>query len=200
MPEPDSPDLPGHLAPLILIADDNAPLRELCRAALEFERYQVLTAANGREALALAERWRPEALVTDVAMPGLDGFGLIRAVRRLYPGLPAIVMSGRLDADVGFVAEDLAAEHGAVVTLMKPFSLSLLQEALRAVVAPRAPVLPAARRSSSNLKRRSPRRAPTRAARSRRVAAAADNGGPSEAPRRAPPRGAAAGPPPPAAR
>src|SRR5262245_32990485 len=76
-----SPDL--DFAPVVLIADDERVLRELCCDALDGESLRLLAAADGQEALALAEAWIPDVLVTDVEMPRLDGFGLIRALRRL---------------------------------------------------------------------------------------------------------------------
>jgi two-component system chemotaxis response regulator CheY len=121
---------PLDLAPVVLIADNERPLLELFRDILVEDHFRVLTAANGREALALAEASVPDVLVTDVAMPHLDGFGLMRAVRCLYPGIPIIVMSGD-DHYAGRPVETLAAELGAVATLMKPFDLSVLHEAVR---------------------------------------------------------------------
>ena len=121
------------LAPVVLIADNDRLLRDLCCEALGEMAVRLLTAADGKEALGLAETWIPDVLVTDVDMPRLDGFGLIRAVRRLYPEVPVIVMTG--DASYGDRSiDEIAAEHGAVATLLKPFDLSLLEEAVRRVV------------------------------------------------------------------
>ena len=86
-------------APVALIADDDRVIRELCREVLEAEALRVLTAANGQEALALAEAWIPDVLVTDVVMPSLDGFGLVRALRRLYPEVPVIMITGDEEYD-----------------------------------------------------------------------------------------------------
>ena len=120
-------------APVVLIADNDRLVRELCCEVLNGKVLRLLTAADGQEALALAEAWIPDVLVTDVAMPRLDGFGLIRALRRLYPDVPVIVMTGD-DSYGGRSIDEVAAEHGAVATLLKPFDLSLLDEAVRRVV------------------------------------------------------------------
>ena len=130
-PLPQAPPL--DLVPVVLIADNDRTLRELFRDILEDDRFRVLTAANGQEALALAETTMPDVLVTDVAMPSLDGFGLVRAVRRLYPGMPIIVISGD-DCYAGRPTEDVAAELGAAATFMKPFDLAVLHRAVRSVV------------------------------------------------------------------
>ena len=129
----------------MLIADNEPTLLELFRETLEDDQLRVLTAGNGQDALALAETWIPDVLVTDVVMPGLDGFGLICAVRRLYPGIPVIIMTG--DATYrDRPIEELAAEVGAVATFLKPFDLTALHEAVRSVV---SPVEPAPSRSGA---------------------------------------------------
>jgi DNA-binding response OmpR family regulator len=121
------------LAPVVLIVDNERPLLELFRSILEEDRFRVLTAADGQEALALAQASVPDVLVTDVAMPRLDGFGLMRAVRSLYPSLPVIVMTGD-DSYAGRPVGVVAAELGAVATLMKPFDVTVLYEAIRSVI------------------------------------------------------------------
>ena len=80
--------------PIVLLAENDRRFRDLVRETLELDQFRVLGAPNGQEALALAESWMPDLLVTDVAMPRLDGIGLIRAMRRLYPGMPVIIISG----------------------------------------------------------------------------------------------------------
>src|SRR4030095_9221069 len=80
----------------ILLADDNADLREYARRLLA-EQYDVETVSNGEAALAAAHERRPDLIVTDVMMPQLDGFGLIRALRadaRLFD-VPVVVLSAR---------------------------------------------------------------------------------------------------------
>lgn len=130
-PQTSRPSL--DFAPVAIIADDDRVIRELCREVLEAETLRVLTAANGQEALALAEAWIPDVLVTDVAMPSLDGFGLIRALRRLYPEVPVIVMTGDEEYK-GRPIEEVAAEHGVVATFAKPFDVEELDAAVRSAV------------------------------------------------------------------
>ena len=116
------------LAPVALIADDERILLELYREVLEGDGFCVLPATNGQEALALAQTWIPDVVVTDVIMPRLDGFGLIRSLRCLYPGVPVIVATGDLHYD-SCPLEEVAASHGVAAILRKPFDLDdLLQE------------------------------------------------------------------------
>ena len=117
-------------APVVLIADDDRMIRELCREALEHDHVRVLTAANGEEALALADRWMLDVLVTDIAMPGVDGFGLLRALRRQYPGMSAIAMTADTDYH-GRSVQEVATEHEIAWTLLKPFDVSLLCAAVK---------------------------------------------------------------------
>jgi CheY-like chemotaxis protein len=66
----------------ILIADDNAVSRELAREILEPAGYDVLEAADGREALATARMWIPDVILLDIQMPGLDGYAVLSELRR----------------------------------------------------------------------------------------------------------------------
>jgi signal transduction histidine kinase/CheY-like chemotaxis protein len=108
---------PGR--PLVLVADDNADMRAHLTRVLG-ERFSVLAASDGGQALELARRYQPDLLLTDVMMPGLDGFALAAAVRadpELAP-LPVIMLSAR--AGIEAASDGLIA--GADDYLVKPFS------------------------------------------------------------------------------
>ena len=66
----------------ILIADDKATSRELVRAGLEKGGYAVLEASDGIEALRSAREWKPDLIILDLHMPGLDGFAVVEEIRR----------------------------------------------------------------------------------------------------------------------
>jgi len=125
--------LPLDYAPVVLIADKEPVIRELYQEILGGQPVRLLTAADGQEALALAQTWVPELVVTDIAMPRLDGFGLVRALRRLYPDVPVIVITGTAWYR-GRPVQEVAAEHGVVTILTKPFNLSDLQDAIQRAV------------------------------------------------------------------
>ena len=80
LPAPDRDD-GDRRRPRILLADDNADMREYVRRLLA-GRYDVRTVADGEAALAAARAERPDLVLTDVMMPRLDGFGLLRELRR----------------------------------------------------------------------------------------------------------------------
>ena len=121
------------LVPMVLVAESDRSVRDVVRDVLELDDLRVLVASDSQGALRLAEFWMVDLLVTDVALPHLDGPELIRAVRRLYPGLPAIVTS----ADAVYKGRPLAAaaaELDVETTLLKPFDLADLQRAVRTAV------------------------------------------------------------------
>ncbi len=85
----------------ILIVDDEAHVIRVLRLMLEREGYRVLSAADGLEALALMADSRPDALISDIQMAGMNGRDLCRAVRERWPGehFPILVMTSMTAAD-----------------------------------------------------------------------------------------------------
>ena len=103
----------------ILWADDNADMREYV-ARLLAQNYEVIAVPDGQAALAAAVEKKPDLVLSDVMMPGLDGFGLLRELRadERTRTIPVILLSAR--AGEGSAVEGLAA--GADDYLIKPFS------------------------------------------------------------------------------
>ena len=62
----------------VLVVDDEANIRELLSVSLKFQGYEVETAAGGPEAIDRCRNFKPDVLILDVMMPGMDGFGLLR--------------------------------------------------------------------------------------------------------------------------
>jgi CheY-like chemotaxis protein len=106
---------PGRL----LLADDNADMREYLVRILR-EHWSVEAVSDGAQALEVAGRERPDLIVTDVMMPTLDGFGLLRALRAdpVLRSIPVIMLSAR----AGEEARIEGIEAGANDYLVKPFS------------------------------------------------------------------------------
>lgn len=104
----------------VVVADDSGLMRRVVTHALENEGFEVVgAAANGDEALALCQRLRPSAMTLDLAMPGLDGMGVLRAMQK--PGaadVPVVVVSAFSPAH-GARAVDALAE-GAFDLVAKP--------------------------------------------------------------------------------
>ncbi len=101
----------------ILVADDEQAIRELVTAELTLAGYRGLTAANGVEAVALFRQHAGviRLLISDGAMPEMDGSQVVAEVRRLQPGLPVILTCAE-------PLDDLAAAENLIV-LSKPFAL-----------------------------------------------------------------------------
>ncbi len=78
----------------ILIVDDEAMLRTLGTHLLEAQGYGVLTAADGLLGLAALKESLPDIIISDLAMPNMDGFEFLSVVRRRFPLIPVIVISG----------------------------------------------------------------------------------------------------------
>ncbi|MDP3714233.1 MAG: SpoIIE family protein phosphatase [Mycobacteriales bacterium] len=115
--------------PRVLVVDDNQDMRDYVRGLLS-THYDVLTAADGLEGLARAREEAPDLVLTDVMMPGLDGFGLLAALRAdpRTTGTPVVVLSARAGDDA--TVEGL--EAGADDYLVKPFSARELIARVRA--------------------------------------------------------------------
>ena len=103
----------------ILVADDNADLREYARRLLS-EHYEVETVSDGAAALDAARARRPDLIVSDVMMPKLDGFALVRELRNdpALTSIPVIMLSAR----AGEEARLEGLHRGADDYLVKPFS------------------------------------------------------------------------------
>ena len=116
--EPAEAGLPRGHGELILLADDELVICELVAAELQEFGYRVLTATNGAEALTLFKQHADEVrlFITDNSMPVMSGPQAIAEIRKLRPGLPAILSSGEAGA------EKLAR----VAELNKPFALAEL--------------------------------------------------------------------------
>jgi len=110
----------------VLVVDDEAFVREVMREFLTLEGHTVHLAENGRVALAVFRAQRFDAVVTDRAMPGLNGDQLAAAVKAESPGTPVIMLTGH--GDTMRVVGDRPA--GIDLVLSKPATLAKIREAL----------------------------------------------------------------------
>ena len=119
----------------ILVVDDDAGIRESLAQELRAVGYQVLTAAGGVEGDLVAASAAPDLVLTDLAMPGGDGFGLIAALRARGP-TPIIVLSVHGGEQDKVRALDLGADDHVT----KPFSVAELRARVRAQLRRSLPV------------------------------------------------------------
>ncbi|MBE0476380.1 MAG: response regulator [Coriobacteriia bacterium] len=112
----------------VLIADDNRHIRLLVSAALRTAGYELIEAADGEAAIEAAVRERPDLVLLDVVMPKLDGFEVLRFIRKRpeTAGCRVIMLTAEgTEAD-----RDRGLESGADGYLVKPFSADRLRSAL----------------------------------------------------------------------
>lgn len=117
----------------VLLVDDDRQLLAVTRRYLENHDFSVIFTDNGSEALLLAKESRPDIIVTDVDMPGLDGFSLCKAVKSLRDGrpVPIIIISGQKTEEEDIVS---GYDKGADDYLTKPFSFPVLVAKIQAVL------------------------------------------------------------------
>ena len=114
---------------MIILCDDNRDQRTALRLALEQAKYAVREASNGREALAL-QRQRPSPLlITDIFMPEADGFELVDAIKKEFPSMKIIVISGGKKGMIDYLAS--ARLIGVDATFEKPFKVDALLKILQ---------------------------------------------------------------------
>jgi two-component system OmpR family response regulator len=114
----------------VLVVDDEAYITDLVATALRYEGFEVTTAGNGRDALALVESFRPELIVLDVMLPDVDGFDVQRKLADRGRRVPVLFLTAR-DATEDRV-RGLTIGGDDYVT--KPFSLEELVARIRAIL------------------------------------------------------------------
>jgi YesN/AraC family two-component response regulator len=113
----------------ILIIDDESQIRSMIRLILEREGYTVEEASDGIEGIRLFREKPVDLIITDLIMPNKDGIGMIVEIKKEFPGVKILAMSGGgLNRPEGYLRG--AQKVGAACTLSKPINR---QELLRAV-------------------------------------------------------------------
>ena len=123
----------------ILIIEDNLELAENLREILELEAddLEIELAGDGKQGLEALARSRFDLVLTDMRMPGVSGSEVVREVRRLYPDLPAVVMTAYAEDDSLSAAKD----WGAMDVLIKPIDVEQLLGTLKRFIAPSTRIL-----------------------------------------------------------
>ena len=104
----------------VLVADDNDVAQRLCRRVLEKAGYNVLIAADGLQAVEMALSKRPNMILMDVAMPGIDGIEAMRRIKAEIPAQPIVIASAHSMAS----DRERFLAAGADDILSKPFRLA----------------------------------------------------------------------------
>ena len=114
----------------LLVVDDEPSIRELLTASLRFAGFEVFPAADGAEALRLADQHRPDLVVLDVMMPDMDGFTVTRKLRERGREVPVLFLTAR--DETSDKVQGLTVGGDDYVT--KPFSLEEVVARIRAVL------------------------------------------------------------------
>ena len=114
----------------ILVVDDNEDLRTTIQALLQADGFEVAVAADGEAALVQNKSRPADVVVTDLFMPDKDGIETIIELKKLYPNIKIVAMSGWTSTQ-GSDYLQVAREIGAAVTLQKPFDPKELSRVVR---------------------------------------------------------------------
>ncbi len=111
----------------VLIADDDAEVRDTIGGCLHEQGFEVVEAANGLESLLQVKRERPDAVLLDAVMPRLGALDVLKRIRAFDPGINVIVITNGDDP----LMKQQALALGAMLVLQKPLDQSILIAALR---------------------------------------------------------------------
>jgi DNA-binding response OmpR family regulator len=120
----------GTGGPLVLLVDDDAAIRRTVAQGLELEGFSVVAASGGKPGLVAAADIAPAVILLDLAMPDLDGLGVIRALRERGDDVPVCVLSARDEVDDRVEA----LQAGADDYVVKPFALAEITARLHALL------------------------------------------------------------------
>ena len=123
----DPPSLTGGVRPRILVVDDEPSMREMLRIVLQRDRYDVVVAKNGTEAIERLKVEPFDMLLSDIRMPDLSGVDVLRAAKKINPDIVAFMMTAFASTDTAVEAMRL----GALDYFTKPFSMDELRLKIR---------------------------------------------------------------------
>jgi YesN/AraC family two-component response regulator len=115
----------------ILIIDDEKPTLQMLTLYLEVCGHEVLTAENESEGMQIFTRHRPPIVLTDIKMPGKDGFAVLRQIKSMAPDTQVIVITGHGDRDLARQAFDLDAS----AFFNKPLDTDALEKEIQRIEA-----------------------------------------------------------------
>jgi len=119
---------------MIMVVDDEQSVRDSIRAILEDEGYSVVEAVDGEQALEKVNTDKPDGVLLDIWMPGIDGIDTLRGLKQLDQDLPVVIMSGHGSIDTAVQATRL----GAFDYMEKPLSIDRLVLVLRNALSQRS--------------------------------------------------------------
>ncbi len=116
----------------ILIVDDQFGIRILLNEVFSKEGYQTFQAANGVQALDIVTKQRPDLVLLDMKIPGMDGIEILKRMKVIDPDIRVIIMTAYGELDMIQKAKNL----GAITHFAKPFDIDDIREAVRKHIVP----------------------------------------------------------------
>lgn len=118
----------------LLVMEDDLTMRAMLVDALTTAGHTVVEVSNGSDGLRMIKAALPDLVITDIVMPGKDGIETIMELRRDFPKLPIIAMSGHSPRSPLYLKT--AKQLGAVKILVKPFTIEALAQAVEEALNP----------------------------------------------------------------
>lgn len=118
--------------PIILVVDDEEVVLELFHKILKKEEYTVLAANNGKHALEIVERKRPDLVVLDLKMPGMNGIEILRQIKKIDKNIEVIMITGYGTMKTARIAMRL----GAYDYITKPFDINYIKALIKDALSP----------------------------------------------------------------
>ncbi len=114
----------------VLVVEDSEGIAEGLRINLELDDHEVQVAGTGERALEITGRWTPDLVILDLMLPGIDGFGVLNAIRSKESEVPVLILSAKSDE----VDRVRGFRLGADDYVVKPFSLAELLARVKAIL------------------------------------------------------------------
>ena len=114
----------------LLIVDDQQGIRLLLNEVFKREGYETFLAANGIEALDIAERMKPDGVLLDMKIPGMDGIEILKRLKAKMPEIPVVMMTAYGELDLIQEAMKLGAAH----YFTKPFDIYEVRDAVNTML------------------------------------------------------------------
>ena len=126
----DNGGFPDYTGTKILVVDDEPSIVELLMVSLKYQGFDVATASSGEDAMAVARRFRPDAFILDIMMPGMDGFRLLSRLREDGHDGPVLFLTAKDGVEDRVRGLTLGADD----YVTKPFSLEEVIARLRTIL------------------------------------------------------------------
>lgn len=111
----------------LLIVDDQFGIRILLNEVFQKEGYKIFQASNGKQALDIVKMRRPDLVLLDIKIPGIDGIEILKRMKKIVPDIKVIVMTAY--GELNMIEE--AMELGAITYFAKPFDIEEMRDTVK---------------------------------------------------------------------